>query len=212
MTSTPQNADDVTHLGAEQLGGHRPLTAGELSVLLEDSPFRWGLCGGLAIDQFVGHPIRPHADVDIAVFREDEVLMRTRLASWEFWAAHEPGRGLDLLPSTQSIASDVHAIWCREKGTDMWSLEVLIEEGSERDWTYRRDARIRRPASEVFWRAGQIPVMRPEIVLLYKSKDPRENDRLDLDASLPKLDATAREWLRNAVFAAHPSSPWVALI
>jgi hypothetical protein len=112
VTSTPRNADDVTHLGPEQLGGHRPLTAGELSVRLEDSPFRWGLCGGLAIDEFIGHPTRPHADVDIAVFREDEVVMRTWLAAWEFWAARGPGRGLDLLPSEQSIPGDVHAIWC----------------------------------------------------------------------------------------------------
>ena len=94
----------------------------------------------------------------------------------------------------------------------MWSLEVLIEERRARDWTYRRDDRIRRPASEVFWQTGQIPVMLPEIVLLYKSKHPGENDRLDLDASLLKLDPAAREWLRNAVVAAHPSSPWVALI
>ncbi len=202
----------ANHLGPEQLGNHKPLTVRELSVLFDGAPFRWGLCGGLAIDQFVGHPTRPHEDLDIALFRENEVSMRARLPSWEFWAAHEPGRGLDLLPDGRSIASDVHMIWCREKGSDKWSLEVLIEEGNESNWTYRRDTRIRRPVSEIFWSTGQIPVMRPEIILLYKAKEPRENDRHDLDASLPKLDPVAREWLRNALVTAHPFSPWAALI
>ena len=207
MRTMPAN-----HLDPDQLRDHQPLTIDELSHLLAGAPVRWGLCGGLAIDLFVGHPTRQHADLDISIFREDEVSMRTWMASWEFWGAHEPGKGLDRLSSSQPIPADVHAIWCRESGSESWSLEMLVEEGDSRTWRYRRDSRIRRPVSEVFWKVDKLPVMRPEIILLYKSKQPRENDMHDFDAALPKLGLAAREWLRSSLVAAHPTSPWAALV
>ena len=202
----------AAHRSTNQLRDHRPLTIDELSHLLAGAPVRWGLCGGFAIDLFVGHPTRKHADIDISIFREDEVAMRTWLASWEFWGAHEPGQGLDRLNSSQPIPADVHEIWCRENGSESWSLEMLVEEGNPSTWTYRRDSRIQRPASDVFWEADQLPVMRPEIVLLYKAKRPRQNDMHDFDAALPKLDRVARDWLRRSVVVAHPTSPWAALL
>jgi hypothetical protein len=89
---------------------------------------------------------------------------------------------------------------------------MLVEQGDSRTWTYRRDSRIQRPVSEVFWEVDQLPVMRPEIILLYKSKQPRQNDNHDFDAALPKLDPVARAWLRRSVEAAQPTSPWAALL
>ena len=40
--------------------------------------------------------------------------------------------------------------------------------------------------------------------LLYKCKQPRDKDLIDLQRCGPALDAAARLWLRSAVAAAHP--------
>jgi len=41
--------------------------------LLEYAPFTWGLAGGYAIEQFVGQPIRSHGDIDVLVFRDNQL-------------------------------------------------------------------------------------------------------------------------------------------
>ena len=51
----------------------KPLSVAEVEHLFRDAPFAWGLAGGYAIEQFLGSSIRPHDDIDIVVFREDQV-------------------------------------------------------------------------------------------------------------------------------------------
>lgn len=48
------------------------------------------------------------------------------------------------------------------------------------------------------------PIIAPEIQLLYKCKQPRDKDLLDLARYVPALDEPARLWLRSAVATAHP--------
>ena len=39
-------------------------------------PHRWWFAGGWAIDFFVGRATREHADIEIGVFREDQMTLR----------------------------------------------------------------------------------------------------------------------------------------
>jgi hypothetical protein len=57
-----------------------------------------------------------------------------------------------------------------------------------------------------------IPVLAPEIVLLYKAQLPREHDEADLRAALPKLALDRRRWLTHAVRVAHPHSPFLPIL
>ena len=63
--------------------------------------------------------------------------------------------------------------------------------------------------------AQGIPLLAPEIVLLFKSKNTSFNkkecvqDQIDFDAVQAHLDAERRAWLRWALFATEPKHPWI---
>jgi hypothetical protein len=59
---------------------------------------------------------------------------------------------------------------------------------------------------------GGVPVMAPEIALLFKAKAPRFKDQRDFDRVLPHLDRAARSWLASALEQAHPGHPWHARV
>jgi hypothetical protein len=56
--------------------------------------------------------------------------------------------------------------------------------------------------------AGGVPVVAPEIALLFKAKTPWFKDQRDFDRALPHLDRAARSWLAAALKQAHPGHPW----
>ena len=45
---------------------------------------QWGIAGGWAIDLFIGKETRPHSDVEVAIFREDQHLLKQTLPDWSF--------------------------------------------------------------------------------------------------------------------------------
>jgi hypothetical protein len=56
-----------------------------------------------------------------------------------------------------------------------------------------------------------VPFLAPEIVLLYKAKQRRPHDELELAAALPTLSDRQRTWLRGAIEEVHPGHPWLTL-
>jgi hypothetical protein len=54
-----------------------------------------------------------------------------------------------------------------------------------------------------------LPILAPEIELLYKSKSIRPKDRHDFEAIVPRLSAEARDWLREALSVVSPGHPWI---
>ena len=85
------------------------------------------------------------------------------------------------------------------------TLRVLRElrEADGETWRYRRDARVTRPLASLGPVGGALP---PEVALLYKARDPGQEQ--DWDAVVPQLDEPARAWLVDAVAVAHPESPY----
>ena len=58
--------------------------------------------------------------------------------------------------------------------------------------------------------SGGIPVLVPEIVLLYKAHEQIEKDEADFRATLPHLSPSATAWLVRALEETSPEHPWVA--
>lgn len=146
-----------------------------------------------------------HVDVDVAVFRDDQRVFYDNLSGWDLRWAHagrlERWRG-------ERLETPVHGIWARRRGA-LWSFELLLEEKAGADWVYRRDSRVRRPLAEVGLVAAGLPVLVPEIVLLYKAKNARARDEADFRAALPAMSRDARTWLAGAMSTAHPGHPWL---
>jgi hypothetical protein len=163
----------------------RPARARELLVGL-DAP--WWIAGGWALDLYLGTE-GPHGDLDVMVLRRDERCVHAALPGWELREA------------------SASALWARPAGTEPWQLELVLDDADGDEWTYRRDPRVRRPLAGIGWESDGLPVLVPEIALLFKATAP---ERSRFDEVAPALDAAARAWLREALELAHPGHAWLA--
>ncbi|MEX0786092.1 MAG: hypothetical protein WD939_05605 [Dehalococcoidia bacterium] len=186
----------------------------------------WALCGGWAVDAWLGRPTRDHGDVDIAVFQDDHRALFEHLTGWQL-VAHPPnwagdtselwdGRRID-------IPGHVHGRFGDEPmpespilmPEDGFTLDIQINERSGGEWAFCREPRItlalERAIGQSRW---GLPTLTPEGILLYKSGVAdvgdvfgflRRRDKLDFVALLPQLASGQRDWLREAlVLAGHP--------
>jgi hypothetical protein len=92
-------------------------------------------------------------------------------------------------------------------------LGFLLEQSRADRWVYRRHPGVSRLLHQVGVVTGDgVPVVAPEIALLFKAKAPRFKDQRDFDRVLPRLDRAARSWLASALEQAHPGHPWQARV
>jgi Aminoglycoside-2''-adenylyltransferase len=184
------------------------LTPGEAGDLFRSFPRPWWVAGGWALDLQLGRETRKHEDVEIAVLRDDQDALREHLAEWELYYALD--HKLHLWRAAETLELPIHEIWARRAGESQWSLELLLNECRDGAWTFRRDSRVTLPLGEagVLSPSG-LPVLAPQIVLLYKARNPREKDDADFEAVLSRLSARQREWLASALAMAEPGHAWI---
>lgn len=173
----------------------------------------WGVCGGWAVDLFLGKLTRPHHDLEIAIRRDDQHQLRSVLRGWRFYKSVRRSGGGILLPwqDDETLALPVHEVHAIQPQGELTTLEILLNESENGTWRYRRNPDVTLPMADV-WKRHEtgIPYLTPEIVLLYKSKSPRARDTVDSRSVLPELNSTQRAWLHNAIAVSHPNSPWLA--
>ncbi|HZP97569.1 MAG TPA: amino acid transporter [Candidatus Limnocylindria bacterium] len=184
-----------------------PLSPEQVKDRLAGLAVPWWIAGGWALDLFIGRQTRAHDDIEIAAYRDDLDTLRAHLAGWDLFVAE---RG-SLTPWREGPLHDgAHALWARERGRDVWQLEVLVEERRDGRWAYRRDPKIGLRARDVGRVTPEgIPYLRPEIQLLYKSKDPRPSDESDFITVLPHLDPAQRGFLAAALWTTSPGHRWL---
>lgn len=90
-----------------------------------------------------------------------------------------------------------------------WTFEVLLNEHRADHWVYRRDAAVSCALEELGGERGGIPFLRPEVVLLFKSKDPTPTDEKDFEAVRPHLSESGASWLRRALTLTAPRHRWL---
>jgi hypothetical protein len=189
----------------------KALSVAEVAALLDGMPIRWWVAGGWAIDLFVGAPTRDHDDLDVAVLRPDQLAVQSHLDGWDLRVAHH-GRLTPWAPG-RPLAPDEHGIWARPDPASPWRLELLIDEVVGGRWAYRRNPAVRLPRERLGRRtATGVPYLRPEVVLLYKSRQPREPDECDARVAVPRLSAPERAWLAAAIAADTPDHHWLAML
>ena len=179
--------------------------------MLDGLPVRWWIAGGQAIDLFVGSPTRHHQDVDVVVLRPDQLIVQAHLDGCDLRVAHD-GR-LIRWAAGQLLAPHEHGIWARPNPASLWRLELLVDDVLDGQWVYRRNPVVRLPLD----RLGQttatgLPYLRPEVVLLYKTKQPRAPDEHDAGVAIPRLSGSERAWLAAAIAKDTPDHHWLPLL
>jgi hypothetical protein len=169
---------------------------------------RWWLSGGVAWEVFVGSMWREHGDIDVSVWRGDWPRVEPYLV--DALDLHVAQRGVLTPLAERGVTDDVRNLWARERSGGPWRVQVNLEDGDGTRWRYRRDSRVERAWDDVIWHHGALPFVNPAVQLLWKARDVVGKDQLDFDAVAPRLPATERAWLAEAIALAHPESPWNA--
>jgi len=190
------------------MGRWRILPPLEVAELLSDAPFEWWITGGWAIELASGHP-RHHDDTDVTFLARDLPNLRRwvqdrRLHLW----APGPARLRPILPGIR-VRDDEEQFWLRTDAESPWLLDLLATPTSGDDWVFKKDERITRPLGQVGTRVDGIPIVVPEIALLFKAAHDRPKDRADLLAVLPRLERVQREWLATSLRTWQGQHAWL---
>ena len=175
----------------------------------------WALCGGWAVDAWLGHQTRDHLDVDVVVFHEDHQAIFQHLIDSTL-IAHDPNVADDTDERWDGRSLDLPA---HVHGTSPGGLkfEFLLNERSEASWILHEEPLIALPVSSCFrpsaWAASTVV---PEVLLFYKATAyldvedmDRMHDREDFVALAPQLSEEQRAWLEHAIALVHADHPWL---
>jgi hypothetical protein len=183
----------------------------ELAARLAGTARPWCVVGGWALDLWHGRQTRPHEDLEFTVLRGDLARFRSALPGLRF---HAVGGGrVTFLPANEEPGPDIAQVWCEDVAAGCWRADMMLEDGTEETWVYKRDPSIRRPRREVVRRTeDDIFYLAPAAVLLFKAKYGRAKDEADFRRAVPRLDREERTWLRACILKAHPGHDWVAML
>jgi len=195
-------------MGANAGPGHwNPLSPVEVQELFEPFDGPWWIAGASAIELFAGVPIRPHDDIDVEIPRNCARKLATVMSGWDLRLA-SGGRLTPWNPALP-VPGDVNSVWCRPEPESTWRIQVMFATVRDDVWHFRRDERVSRLLSDAFSvTATGLPIIAPEIQLLYKATGTREKDEIDFRAAVKRMDADQRGWLVEALRLVSPDSHW----
>jgi hypothetical protein len=151
----------------------------------------------------------------VLVLRDDLVHIHAALPGWtlygwEWW--NDPTTFHRWLPD-EMLDPRIHDIWCRPPGAEAWWLQLMVMDAEGDRWMFRRDHRIRGEIAQLSDVRDGIPIIAPEVQLLYKARIPHcDKDAADLRRMIPRLSAQRQAWLRHAVALLYPGSPALELL
>ena len=188
------------------------------------------VCGGHAIDLFIGQKTRPHKDLDISMFWNDRDQVINYLLRLE-WMVFEP-IGTEHLHRISNEVSQQRLrsnIWCIlpsnqhyqivEHDDDMYSvthddneqteldyIEILFNRQENGYFLYSRNRDVKRAMDMAILHNHGIPYLAPEIVLLYKSTSPDAfGNQGDFSITIPLLSQNRKNWLLEALKTMYPN-------
>ncbi len=171
----------------------------------------WFIAGGWAIDLFVRRETRQHEDIEIAVFRSDQKALHDYLDGWLLKKALNGALADWKRDEFLELPTfEIHCFNEKNEPGELRFLEVLFNDTNGDDWIFRRNPKITKPLSELhLTHDSGIKFLRPEAVLLYKSKNPRPKDEQDFETAAKHLDATSKNWLKNAISVCYAQHHWL---
>ncbi len=180
----------------------------KIADVMRDFKPSWFVAGGWAIDLFLGKETRSHSDIEIAVFRQDQAALHNYFKGWNLQKTVN-GK-LVVWHQEEWLTLPTHEIHCFNETANSPKIEVLLNESNETEWIYRRNQEIRRSLAKIRLRSSEgVNFLCPEIVLLYKSKNPRTKDEQDFQAVVGHLDPERKQWVKNAIGICDPKHRWL---
>jgi aminoglycoside-2''-adenylyltransferase len=167
----------------------------------------WAVAGGWALDLWIGEQTREHHDVEVVVQRHDQLALHAGLCNeWDLQCLDPPGSGWRRW-SGELIELPAFQLQARASAGE---FDIFLETTRRDSWRFRRDERIERPMSEFTTiSAAGVPIVRPEVQLLYMAKSTEPKNTHDFAVTRPTLDDEAVAWLARSLALVHPGHPWL---
>jgi hypothetical protein len=167
----------------------------------------WAMAGGWAIDVWLGEQTRAHHDVEVVVRRQDRAAVRAGLGFTHEWQCLDPpGSGWSVWDG-QALEPPAFQLRARSPET---TFDVFLETVRDDVWHFRRDDRVCRPLVDIVTLGDTgIPVVCPEVQLLYMAKSTEDKNEHDFVVTRPRLDRDAARWLARSLAVAHPGHRWL---
>lgn len=202
----------------------------EAKILLQGQDFSYAICGGFALDLFLGYESRVHGDIDILAFWEDRETIITYMQSKGFCVYEMLGGGkvhritdirtqeklrknifcctedCELVRLYDTEEKDVYWLDFQHTGLSKLNyIEFLFNEKTENEFVYVRDNRIKRKLESAILQKDGIPYLSPELCLVFKSTDiEREGYQQDFELTVERLNGEQRIWFEKAMEMLYP--------
>ena len=200
-------------------------------------PSWWALCGGWAADAWLGRQTRPHGDVDLAIWHDDQRLAFEYFGDgWSLLGDDNPGRDSDDPWDGRPLGFPAHiharhggiAGYLREFDKDEHVLrggvdfDIQLEQRHGATWRLNPAREVALPIERCVAEHPQtgLLLLVPELLAFYKAtaenlefitvKRPEYVD--DFRGLLPLLGDDGRAWLRTGIAAVNPDHPWLRLL
>ena len=157
----------------------------------------WILAGGFALELYYGANYRPHEDIDIIIKRSNQKKLIQYFDLDQLFIAY---RG-NLTPFSidKFYEKPIQDIWVLSEDRESWCLQIMLVDEAKGNWLYKRNSKISLPFEAIYFEKEAIKTLKPEIQLLYKSKDIRAKDQLDFEMIYGLLSKKAKEWLKRSL-------------
>lgn len=202
----------------------------EVNALLKGQSFSYAVCGGFALDLFLGYETRTHGDIDILAFWEDRETIITYMQSKGYIVYEMLGGGkvhritdirvqeklrknifcctedCELVRLYDTDEPDVYWLDFQHTGLSKLNyIEFLFNERTEDEFVYGRGERVRRKLTNALLETDGVPYLAPELCLLFKSTDiERDGYQQDFELTIGKLSTEQRTWFENAMGLLYP--------
>jgi len=171
----------------------------------------WAVTGGWGIDLFLNRVTREHNDIEIAIYRKEQLILQRYLHLWDLKKCIPHS---DEIPEKwkagEYLELPVHEILAQKEDEELSKFEILFNENDKSNWLYRRNPEINLKKHDVIRKSvSGIPILNPVIVLLYKSKNPEEKDNMDFKHCCLRLNPKDKHWLKASIKFLYPAHPWL---
>lgn len=217
-------------------GGGKVRLFNELCEHLAGMNIEWYLCGGFSIDAYLSDITRKHKDIDITVSFNDmkQCIQYLKSKGWEIDAPVGNQRLVSVEFALEHSELYFDNIWCYKKGanfiktekidgpfkymkfinreqTELDFIEVMFNKIENGVFYYQKNNNITRDIYNAFIKKGEINILAPEIVLLYKSRNYENSDyQHDFDVVINRLEKERYNWFINAMKIAYPKGhKWI---
>ena len=206
----------------------------EANELFKNCGFPYYVCGGFALELFLGKAMRSHSDLDISIFEENrkDAVEFLLAAGWKVYQRSQYQK--QIFDANDPLVLECRNIWAIKPGsqiivvpidgeenlydfeilgqqTEFNFIEMVVDAKDEHNFLLGKDRNVSRAMDKAILFNGDIPYMAPELVLFLKSHPTylthewhKEKTPGDFEALIPALPDESREWLMKALEAAYP--------